>query len=95
MKIGFIGLGIMGSRMAANLLKKGHELIVHNRTKDKAQPFSTRAHPGPRRLRTWQRTLTSFYDASKPDAVAEVALIGKHSFLHKLPQNRFGSTAVP
>jgi len=39
MKIGFIGFGIMGSRMAANLLKKGHELIVHNRTKDKAQPL--------------------------------------------------------
>jgi len=28
MKIGFIGLGIMGSRMAGNLQKKGHELIV-------------------------------------------------------------------
>ncbi|MCB0211802.1 MAG: NAD(P)-dependent oxidoreductase [Anaerolineae bacterium] len=36
MKIGFIGLGIMGSRMAANLLKADVELMVHNRTKDKA-----------------------------------------------------------
>lgn len=36
MKIGFIGLGIMGSRMAANLQKHGHELIVHNRSKEKA-----------------------------------------------------------
>ena len=26
MKVGFIGLGIMGSRMAANLQKKGHDL---------------------------------------------------------------------
>ena len=34
--IGFIGLGIMGSRMAANLLKNGYELVVFNRTKDKA-----------------------------------------------------------
>jgi len=39
MKIGFIGLGIMGSRMAANLQKKGHELVVHNRTKDRAKPL--------------------------------------------------------
>jgi 3-hydroxyisobutyrate dehydrogenase/glyoxylate/succinic semialdehyde reductase len=37
MKIGFIGLGIMGSRMAANLLKHGHALVVYNRTADKAQ----------------------------------------------------------
>jgi len=37
MKIGFIGLGIMGSRMAANLQKAGHSLIVHNRTRDKAE----------------------------------------------------------
>lgn len=36
MKIGFIGLGIMGSRMAANLLDSGYDLTVHNRTRDKA-----------------------------------------------------------
>ena len=28
MKIGFIGLGIMGSRMAASLQKHGHSLVV-------------------------------------------------------------------
>ena len=37
MNIGFIGLGIMGSRMAANLQKAGHTLTVFNRTKEKAQ----------------------------------------------------------
>lgn len=30
MKIGFIGLGIMGKPMAVNLLKAGHELIVYD-----------------------------------------------------------------
>lgn len=39
MKIGFIGLGIMGSRMAANLQKHGHALVVHNRTREKAEPL--------------------------------------------------------
>ncbi|MBZ5499427.1 MAG: 2-hydroxy-3-oxopropionate reductase [Acidobacteriia bacterium] len=29
-KIGFIGLGIMGKPMAKNLLKAGHELVVHD-----------------------------------------------------------------
>ncbi|OEK06943.1 NAD(P)-dependent oxidoreductase [Roseivirga misakiensis] len=37
MKIGFIGLGIMGSRMATNLIKSGFELVLYNRTKSKAQ----------------------------------------------------------
>ena len=37
MKIGFIGLGIMGSRMAANLQKKGHALVIFNRTREKAE----------------------------------------------------------
>ena len=32
MKIGFIGLGIMGKPMAKNLLKAGHELWVNNRS---------------------------------------------------------------
>src|SRR5882672_12516883 len=32
MRIGWIGLGIMGSRMAANLARAGHELVVYNRT---------------------------------------------------------------
>lgn len=42
MKIGFIGLGIMGSRMAANLQAAGHDLIVHNRTRAKADDLIQR-----------------------------------------------------
>jgi len=37
MKVTFIGLGIMGSRMAANLLNSGVELTVWNRTEAAAQ----------------------------------------------------------
>ena len=33
MKVGFIGLGIMGKPMAKNLLKAGFELVVNNRSK--------------------------------------------------------------
>ena len=39
MKIGFIGLGNMGSAMAMNLLKAGHNVTVYNRTAQKAQPL--------------------------------------------------------
>ncbi len=36
-RIGFIGLGIMGQAMAANILKKGYSLNVYNRTAGKAE----------------------------------------------------------
>ena len=39
MKIGFIGLGTMGSRMAANLIKHGHSLIVNDMLRANAQPL--------------------------------------------------------
>ena len=39
MKVGFVGLGQMGSGMAASLLKAGHEVIVYNRTPAKAEPL--------------------------------------------------------
>ncbi len=37
MKIGFIGLGIMGKPMAKNLLKAGHEVLIFNRSKASEQ----------------------------------------------------------
>src|SRR5437870_13479564 len=35
MKLGFIGLGKMGSRMVIKLLEEGHDVVVWNRTKVK------------------------------------------------------------
>ena len=32
-KLGFIGLGIMGAPMALQLIKAGHQLFVHTRSK--------------------------------------------------------------
>src|SRR5581483_9605221 len=39
MKVGFIGLGQMGSGMAASLIRAGHEITVYNRTAEKAKPL--------------------------------------------------------
>jgi len=36
-KLGFIGLGVMGSQMVSRLLDKGHTVTGYNRTKSKAQ----------------------------------------------------------
>ena len=39
MRVGFIGLGMMGKGMAANLQKAGHELVVHDLSRAAAEPF--------------------------------------------------------
>jgi 3-hydroxyisobutyrate dehydrogenase len=39
-RVGFIGLGIMGSRMAANVARAGFELTVFNRTRARAEAFA-------------------------------------------------------
>jgi 3-hydroxyisobutyrate dehydrogenase-like beta-hydroxyacid dehydrogenase len=38
--VGFIGLGIMGSRQAANLRRAGYELTVFNRTRERAEEWA-------------------------------------------------------
>lgn len=39
MRVGFCGLGIMGSRMAANLVRAGHDVAVWNRTTATAEAW--------------------------------------------------------
>ena len=40
MKVAFLGLGNMGRGMARNLLKAGHEVVVYNRTRAKADELA-------------------------------------------------------
>ena len=84
MKIGFIGLGIMGSRMAANLEKHGYSLVLFNRTRAKAEPllgpcgiFSN----SPAELAEQVDVL--FTMLAHPDAVEQAAL-GGNGFLGHL-----------
>ncbi len=75
MKIGFIGLGIMGSRMAANLQKHGHALAVFNRTRAKAEPLLGPCgtfSDSPAKVADQVEIL--FTMLANPDAVEEVAL---------------------
>ena len=88
MKIGFIGLGIMGSRMAANLQKRGHTLVVHNRTREKAKPLLANGA-------TWADSPAmlaadveiAFTMLAHPDAVKDAAL-GETGFLSQLASGR-------
>ena len=40
MDVGFVGLGNMGGHMARNLLKEGHAVTVHNRTRSRTEPLA-------------------------------------------------------
>ena len=42
MKIAWIGLGTMGEFMAGHLLDAGHELTVHNRTREREEALAER-----------------------------------------------------
>jgi 3-hydroxyisobutyrate dehydrogenase-like beta-hydroxyacid dehydrogenase len=84
MKIGFIGLGIMGSRMAANLQKHGNSLVVFNRTRAKAQPLLGPCgtfSDSPAKLAEQVDLL--FTMLAHPDAV-EQATLGANGFLNHL-----------
>ncbi len=84
--IGFIGLGIMGSRMANNLLNNGHTLCVYNRTRAKAEPLlqkGARWCESPAEVgRTAQIIITML---STPDVVRETAL-GEDGFLYQMAE---------
>ena len=87
MKIGFIGLGIMGTRMAANLQKHGYSLVVFNRTRAKAEPLLGPCgafSDSPAELAEQVDVL--FTMLAHPDAVEQAAL-GHNGFLNHLKSN--------
>ena len=87
MKIGFIGLGIMGSRMAANLQKHGYSLVVFNRTRAKAEPLLGPCgtfSDSPAKLAEQVDVL--FTMLAHPGAVEQAAL-GADGFLNHLRPN--------
>lgn len=72
-KIGFIGLGIMGSAMAKNIVKAGYELCVYNRTRDKTLPFAENGcgvSYTPKQLASWcDKLIIMVSDPAAVDAV--------------------------
>jgi len=57
MKIGFIGIGLMGTGMALNLRKAGHEVVVHDVRKESAQPLVAAGA-------TWAETIADVGEAA-------------------------------
>ncbi|MDX2075978.1 MAG: NAD(P)-dependent oxidoreductase [bacterium] len=88
MKIGFIGTGIMGSRMVKNLLAGGYAVTVHNRTSDKTGDLIERGA-------TWATTPADVGHGADmiitmlahPQAVEEMALNPENGFLNAMKPN--------
>ena len=85
MRVGFVGLGAMGSRMAANLQKSGCHLVVFNRTRDRAAPLvSGGAIGADTPAAVGEQVEVLFTMLAHPAAVRETAL-GQAGFLDRLP----------
>ena len=84
MKIGFIGTGLMGGRMAANLIDNGYELIVWNRTKSKTDKLVEKgAEWGGTPANTASESDMLITMLSEPKVVVKMA-IGDDGFLDAL-----------
>jgi 3-hydroxyisobutyrate dehydrogenase-like beta-hydroxyacid dehydrogenase len=86
MKVGFIGLGHMGSGMAARLLKAGHEVTVYNRTPARAVALAAQG----------ARVAATVADACRGAAVmtmlandraVEDVVFGDHGVMASLPRD--------
>ena len=88
MRIAFIGLGIMGSRMAANILRGGHSLSVYNRSAGKSAALEkggARAAATPAEAAGGAEIV--FTMLSDPRAVTQTA-VGKNGFLDAMGKGR-------
>jgi 3-hydroxyisobutyrate dehydrogenase-like beta-hydroxyacid dehydrogenase len=86
MKIGFIGLGQMGTGMAANLLKAGYEVSVYNRTAGKTENLVRMGAKTPGDIST-VRLCDVVITMLANDEALESVVFGNSGVLESLPKN--------
>jgi len=85
MKIGFIGLGLMGMPMARNLLRSGHEVTAYNRTRGRAEELAkegARVADSPAQAATGAEVLVTMLADDR--AVREAVLEGERAAIASL-----------
>lgn len=84
MKVGFLGLGVMGAPMARHLLEAGHEVIVWNRSRPRTEALANAgarvAASAAEAVRASEVMMTSLFD----DAAHEDVLFGAAGVLDAL-----------
>jgi 3-hydroxyisobutyrate dehydrogenase-like beta-hydroxyacid dehydrogenase len=85
MKVGFIGLGSMGSGMARNLIKAGHKLVVFNRTRSRAEEFQPLGATIARNPGEAASDVEALITMLADDLAVEDAMLGPGRALQSLP----------
>jgi 3-hydroxyisobutyrate dehydrogenase-like beta-hydroxyacid dehydrogenase len=87
MRVGVIGLGIMGGAIAERLLVTGHEVFVYNRTREKAEPLLAQGAKWadtPDAVAAQSEVVISI--VTDPAAVEQITF-GERGVLHALPSD--------
>jgi 3-hydroxyisobutyrate dehydrogenase-like beta-hydroxyacid dehydrogenase len=91
MKLGFVGLGDMGSEMARNLIRAGHELTVYNRTRSRAERFSALGARVAATPREAAENAEAVILMLSDDHAVETVVFGDNGIVESLPK---GSTHI-
>jgi 3-hydroxyisobutyrate dehydrogenase-like beta-hydroxyacid dehydrogenase len=86
MKVGFIGLGQMGSGMAGNLLKAGHDVSIYNRTAGKTENLVRMGAKAPGEISAVCASDAVMTMLANDEAVESV-VFGNSGVLQSLPKN--------
>lgn len=81
MKVGFVGLGNMGQPMARNLRAAGHELVVYNRTREKAEALRQQGARVADSPADAARGAEVVFSMLSDDAAVEAAVLGGSGLL--------------
>jgi 3-hydroxyisobutyrate dehydrogenase-like beta-hydroxyacid dehydrogenase len=87
MKIGFIGLGNMGTPMAQNLIKAGYHLQVYNRTISKADDLDQSAISKCKTPAEAATDVEFVVTMLSEDEILKEAVSGEHGLLHTLQKD--------
>ncbi len=89
MKVAFIGLGTMGIGMSLNILKAGHDVTVHNRTRQKEEEVAkegARRAESPKEAAEGAEIIVTIV-SDTPDV--EDVVLGANGVIHGAPQGSF------
>ena len=86
MKVAFIGLGNMGSHMARNLLRAGHDVTVWNRTLAKAEEYRAQGAKVARSPAEAAKEVEAVITMLADDPAVESAVLGEGGALASLPK---------
>ena len=91
MRLGFIGLGAMGSRMAGRLLAAHHDVVVYNRTPERTRPLEQRGAKVAATAQQLAAGVEMVFSSVANDAALEQVMFGPDG---ALPGARAGTIVI-